>query len=143
MERLQFSLTDFLETHKKGSVPEATALSILFDVSKGLVYLHEVQQVAHRDLSSNNILLSAHMHAKIADLGSAHVLDRPGGWNFRASLTIQPGTQDFMPPEALQDPPRYTVSVDVFSFACVMMHLFMHQWPKPLGQTVDGKVISE
>ena len=97
MESLQFSLTEFLETHKKRSVAEATALSILFDVSKGLVYLHEVQQVAHRDLSSNNILLTAHMHAKIADLGSARVLDRPGGWNSRASLTIQPGTQDFMP----------------------------------------------
>lgn len=143
MESLQFSLTEFLETNEKGSVAEATALNILFDVVKGLVYLHEVQKVAHRDLSSNNVLLTAHMCAKIADLGSARVLDIPGGWNSKTSLTMQPGTQDFMPPEALQDPPRYTVSVDVFSFGCVIIHLFTHQWPKPVGQTCEGKVISE
>ena len=143
MESLQCSLTGFLETHEKGSLDEAMELSILLDVSKGLVYLHEVQQVAHRDLSSNNILLTTHMNAKIADLGSARILDEPGGWNIKTSLTMQPGTQDFMPPEALQKPPRYTVSVDVFSFGCVIIHLCTHQWPKPVGKTFDGKLISE
>ena len=143
MESLQFSLTEFLETHQRGSLAEAMALRILFDISKGLVYLHEVQQVAHRDLSSNNILLTAHLSAKIADLGSARVLDEPSGWNSTTSLTMQPGTQDFMPPEALQKSPRYTVSVDVFSFGCIIVHLFTHEWPKPVGKTVDDKVISE
>ena len=143
MESLQFSLTKFLETHEKGSIAETTALGILFDVSKGLVYLHEVVKVAHRDLSSNNILLTENMLAKIADLGSARELDIPGGWNYKTSLTMQPGTPDFMPPETLEDPPRYTVSVDVFSFGCIIIHLFAHQWPKAIGKAVKGKLISE
>ena len=143
MESLQFSLHEFLKTSEKESVTEFTALNILFDVSKGLVYLHEVKKVAHRDLSSNNILLTTNLCAKIADLGSARVLDRPGGWSPIACLTMQPGTKDFMPPEALEDPPRYTVSVDVFSFGCVIIHLCTYQWPTPIGKVSKGKPISE
>ena len=115
----------------------------MLDVSKGLVYLHEEMKVAHRDLSSNNILLATDLSAKIADLGSARVLDRPGGWSSLAKLTVQPGAQDFMPPEALESPPRYTVSVDVFSFGCVTIHLHTHKWPTPAGKTSRGKVLDE
>ena len=143
MEKMKCSLTQYLSTHEKGSIPEDQTLNILLDVSKGLVYLHEKMKVAHRDLSSNNILLAADLSAKIADLGSALVLDRPGGWASHARLTAKPGTQDFMPPEALEDPPKYTVSVDVFSFGCVTIHLCTHKWPEPIGKTAQGKIISE
>ena len=40
MEKMQYSLTEYLTTHKKGSILEDTALNILLDASKGLVYLH-------------------------------------------------------------------------------------------------------
>ena len=143
MERMEFSLNHYLSVHEKGSVPEDKIISILLNVSKGLIYLHEEMNVAHRDLSSNNILLAADLSAKIADLGSARVLDRPGGWISQAKLTVQPGTTDFMPPEALEDPPRYTVSVDVFSFGCAIIHLCTHKWPTPIGKTARGKIISE
>ena len=143
MEKMECSLTQYLSTHEKGSIPEDQMLNILLDVSKGLVYLHEVMKVAHRDLSSNNILLAADLRAKIADLGSARVLDRPGGWDSHAQLTAQPGTHAFLPPEALEDPPKYTVSVDVFSFGCVIIHLCTHKWPKPIGKIAQGKIISE
>ena len=142
MEKMEYSLNQYLSTHEKGSISEEKALNILLDISKGLVYLHEEMKVAHRDLSSNNILLSADMSAKIADLGSARVLDRPGGWDLNAQLTVQPGTMDFMPPEALEDPPEYTVSVDVFSFGCVILHLYTHKLPKPIP-VPKGEYISE
>ena len=143
MEKMECSLTQYLSTHKIGSIPEDQTLNILLDVSKGLVYLHEEMKVAHRDLSSNNILLAADLSAKIADLGSARALDRPGGWNSLAKLTVQPGVQDFMPPEALEDPPKYTVSVDMFSFGCVAVHLHTHRWPSPVGKSFEGKLLTE
>ena len=143
MEKMECDLDQYLTTHKNGSIPEDRALGILLDVSKGLVYLHEEIKVAHRDLSSRNILLTTKLNAKIADLGSARVLDRPGGWDSHVQLTVQPGTMDFMPPEALEDPPKYTVSVDVFSFGCVTIHLCTHKWPTPIGKTDQGKIISE
>ena len=135
MEKMECDLNQFLTKHKKGSLPDDRVLGILLDVSKGLVYLHKEMKIAHRDLSSNNILLTTNQSAKIADLGSARVLDKPGGWDPETKLTKQPGTADFMPPEALENPPRYTVSVDVFSFGCVVIHLCTHQWPTPIGKT--------
>ena len=57
---------------KKNQFLKIRPLNILLNarlnVSKDLLYLHEVMKVAHRDLSSNNILLAADLSAKIADL---------------------------------------------------------------------------
>ena len=142
MERMEYSLTEYLDSHEKGSIPENKVLGILLDVSRGLFYLHEERKVAHRDLSSNNILLAADLSAKIADLGSARVLDRPGGWDTSAKLTTQPGIVDFMPPEALLGNPQYTVFVDMFSFGCVIIHLSTHRWPTPIP-VPKGEFITE
>ena len=143
MEKMGCDLDQYLTTRKKGSIPDDRILGILLDVSKGLVYLHEEMKVAHRDLSSKNILLTTKLNAKIADFGSARVLDRLGGWNVHSKLTKQPGTIDFMPPETLQDPPKYAVSVDVFSFGCVTIHMCTHKWPSPIGKTAEGRILSE
>ena len=143
MEKMECDLNQFLTARKKGSLPDDRVMEILLDVAKGLVYLHEKIKVAHRDLSTNNILLTADLSAKIADLGSARVLDRPGGWTSETRLSVKPGTMDFMPPEALEDPPKYTVSVDAFSFGCVVIHLCTHKWPTPIGKTAQGKIITE
>ena len=142
MEKMSFSLTQYLSTHEKGSISQQRELKILLDVAQGLVYLHEKIKVAHRDLSSNNILLDSHFNAKIADLGSARVLDKPGGWDVLQKLTVQPGVLDFMPPETLLRSPVYTVSVDVFSFACVIIHVCTHKWPTPVYVN-KGKYITE
>ena len=143
MEKMGCDLNQYLTAHKKGSIPDDRILGILLDVSKGLVYLHEEMKVAHRDLSSKNILLTTKLNAKIADFGSARVLDRPGGWSVHTQLTKQPGTTDFMPPEALEDPPKYAISVDVFSFGCVTIHICTHKWPSPVGKTAEGRIVSE
>lgn len=142
MEKMECDLTKFLSIHEKGSITVDIALQILLDVSKGLFYLHEVINVAHRDLTSNNILLAADLSAKVADLGSARVLDRPGGWSSKTKLTVAPGALDFMPPEALKDSPEYTASVDVFSFGCVIIHLCTHKWPTPISLS-KGVFVSE
>ena len=39
-------------------------------------------------------------------------------------------------------PPEYTVSVDVFSFGCVIIHLDTHVWPSPIP-VPKGQFISE
>ena len=43
------------------------------------------------------------------------------------------GTADFMPPEAFGDDPHYGLSLDVFSFGCVVCHVITQQWPTPLS----------
>ena len=107
-----------------------TKLSIIHDVMLGLRYLHtRIPIIIHRDLSSNNILISKGMEGKIGDLGMAHLVDPTR----QSQMTKAPGTVDFMPPKALapSGSVRYKRELDVFSFGCVMLHTLSHQWPTP------------
>ena len=128
MERLHCSLTSLLENNPV--VPIGTKLSIIKDVALGLRYLHTRNPpIIHRDLSSNNVLLSKGMEGKIGDLGTARLVDP----RRQSRMTTAPGTVDFMPPEALEDVTniRYGKELDAFSFGCVMLHTLSHQWPTP------------
>ena len=123
------SLTSFVEKHEK--IPVHIKYSIVHDVSLGLCYLHNHDPpIVHRDLSPNNVLLTAHHVAKISDLGVAKVIKADS----RKTMTKAPGTVDFMPPECLADNPIYGPPMDVFSFAGVILHTFNQQWPRPTVQ---------
>ena len=132
MELMDTSLTSFIEKNQS-NIASKTKLSILHDVSLGLSYLHTRRPaVIHRDLSSNNVLLSkGHLVAKISDLGTAKMI-RADSRQTKSRLTTAPGTLHFMPPEALdEEDPIYGTPVDVFSFGGVTLHLFSEKWPTP------------
>ena len=128
MERLHCSLTYLLE--ENAVIPVEMKFSVICDVALGLRYLHTRNPpIIHRDLSSNNVLLSKEMEGKIGDLGTARLVDPKR----QSRMTKAPGTVDFMPPEALEDVTNicYGKELDVFSFGCVMLHTLSHQWPTP------------
>ena len=126
MEMMADSLTSFVDKHEK--IPVHIKYSIVHDVSLGLCYLHNHDPpIVHRDLSPNNVLLTAHHVAKISDLGVAKVIKADS----RKTMTKAPGTVDFMPPEALDDTPEYGPPMDVFSFAGIILHTFNQHWPSP------------
>ena len=135
MEKMDCSLKQYLQSHEPTTVSFQIKMSILHDVSLGLQYLH-AQDIIHRDLSSNNVLLNKQLVAKIADLGVAKVIDP----NHAKSATQAPGTVIFMPPEALSVNPRYGKPVDVFSFGCVTIHTMSHIWPVPKDETYLDEV---
>ena len=136
MELMDTSLTSFIENNQS-KIAMKTKLSILHDVSLGLSYLHgRHPAVIHRDLSSNNVLLSGrgNLVAKIGDLGTAKMI-RADSKQTKSRLTTAPGTLHFMPPEALEETdPVYSTPVDVFSFAGITVHLFSEKWPTPSAQ---------
>jgi len=112
MEIMADSLTSLVDKHEK--IPVYIKFSIVHDVSLGLCYLHNHNPpIVHRDLSPNNVLLTAHHVAKISDLGVAKVIKADS----RKTMTIAPGTVDFMPPETLYESPVYGPPMDVF-FLC-------------------------
>ena len=127
MEMMADSLTSFVEKHEK--IPVHIKYSIVHDVSLGVCYLHNHDPpIVHRDLSPNNVLLTAHHVAKISDLGVAKVIKADS----RKTMTKAPGTVDFMPLEALSVSPVYGPPMDVFSFAGIILHTFNQQWPRPV-----------
>ena len=135
MELMDTNVTSFV-TSNQSKITLKTKLSILHDVSFGLSYLHNRSPpVIHRDLSSNNVLLSKGdpLVAKISDLGMAKMV-RVDSKQTKSRLTTAPGTLHFMPPEALEeDDPVYGTPVDVFSFGGVALHLCSEEWPTPSG----------
>ena len=129
MEMMAGSLTAFVDKYEK--IPIQIKFSIVHDVSLGLCYLHNHHPpIVHRDLSPNNVLLTAHHVAKISDLGVAKVIQADS----RKTMTKAPGTVDFMPPEALDKSPVYGPPMDVFSFGGIILRTFSQQWPSPSSQ---------
>ena len=117
-----------------GALPAEISGGILLEVALGLRYLHEFSPpIIHRDLSSNNVLLTTSMTAKISDLGVAKILDMNPSHAARMTQTQAPGTPTFMPPEALLARPKYTSKVDVFSFGVLVLHILSGEWPMPGG----------
>ena len=115
MERLQGSLDELLESTPDIALP--TKLSILQDVTRGLVYLHNHSPaVIHRDLTARNVLLDSAMTAKIADLGNSRMVDIPPDQLARTMTQGIPGTLVYMPPEVSDEEHKYGPSLDMFSF---------------------------
>ena len=114
MERLDGSLDDLLETVP--SISLTLKRSMLEDVARGLLYLHKHDpQIIHRDLTSKNVLLTSSLVAKITDLGNSRIVNiQPG--QLAQTLSRNPGTPVYMPPEALASVARYGPSLDIFSF---------------------------
>ena len=126
MEKLEYNLAKYVDDNKHNKISFLVKASIFHDILLGLQYLH-AQNIIHRDLSSNNILLTKFLVAKIGDLGMAKLVDP----SVIMSQSKQPGTAIFMPPEALIDHGQYDNAIDVFSFGCVMVHLMSQEFPYP------------
>ena len=129
MEMMSCSLTSLV--NEQQNIPNHIKFSIVNDVALGLCYLHgHNPPIVHRDLSPNNILLTTHYVAKISDLGVAKAIQVDN----RRTVTMAPGTVDFMAPETFDRNPQYSSPMDVFSFGGIILHIFSQQWPTPCKQ---------
>lgn len=119
-ELMASNLTSLLEQHE--DIPLHVKLSILYDVSLGLNFLHaQTPAFVHGRLYSNNILLSAQLVAKIGDLEFPQLA--------KSSIdTPSPGIGDFMPPKSEDT----GTPVDAFSYGGVILHTITQQWPLPI-----------
>ena len=120
VERMWMSLTEFLTNRRS----HHDKVKILHDVACGLHYIHS-EGVIHCDLTSDNILLTENITAKLANFGRATYCQQ--------KINYLPENFNNMPPELFE--PYSTVGcsskVDVFSFGCVMIHTFTQEPPIP------------
>ena len=125
MEMMDCSLKKMLDRCQ--NIAMYSKLSILKDVSNGLLYLHSLNPpLIHCDLDTNNIVLTNNLVAKITDFAVVKVVS-PASYK----MTKVPGTVHFMPPEVFEDDPHYGLPLDVFSFGCVVCHVITQKWPVP------------
>ena len=131
MELMDDSLTHFLESSTQ-PIPYHIQVNICHDIALALSFLHS-NNIIHRDLSSNNVLLRGNVLAKVTDFGMAGLSDiNPPTTRF--SYTMCPGTDVYMPPEAVQDEPVYTEKIDCFSFGVITVQILTRLFPRPRDQ---------
>ena len=138
MEKMESSLSAFLESQP--SIPNAVKLSIILDVSLGLRYLHgQKPAVVHCNLTSNNILLTSHLQAKISDVGVIQMMGN--------GQQLQKKSAAFVAPEVRVDTSKFSStkwtfqpSVDIFSYGAVVLHTFTQQWPE---QQLDDDAVRQ
>ena len=139
MERLLTSLHNLLVSDLSFFSLELKC-SVLYDVASGLAYLHERSPpIIHRDLSAKNVLLSSEMVAKIANLGVAR---NAPCVRAAATMTKEPGTSVYMPPEASVpavsngEMSKYDASIDIFALGVLTMFTIGEEFPgHPVGST--------
>ena len=126
-ELMDESLTTFLE-RSTGPLLYHIQLNIAHDVALAMAYLHS-NNIIHRDLSSNNVLLIGEgIQAKVTDFGTSTLIDM----NPRMTqLTQCPGCIGYMPPEALITPPLYSSKLDCFSHGVLTIQIATRQFPNP------------
>lgn len=137
MELMDQSLTNFID-RASGPIPVHMQGDIGHDMALALTYLHS-NNIIHRDLSSNNVLLTASLRAKLSDFGMSTIMGNTGVMN---TQTLCPGNVSYMPPEAIDEPPKYTNSLDVFSFGVVLVQINSRKFPSPSNRFTTLDVIS-
>ncbi|KAL4571182.1 hypothetical protein LXL04_017935 [Taraxacum kok-saghyz] len=115
------SVRQFLAKRQNRSVPLKLAVKQALDVARGMEYVHGFGLI-HRDLKSDNLLISADKSIKIADFGVARIEVQTEG------MTPETGTYRWMAPEMIQHRP-YTQKVDVYSFGIVLWELITGMLP--------------
>ena len=130
MELLDQNLEDYLEGTHLEDVPYSIRISILYDVAKGLVFLHSCNPpIIHRNLTARNILLSTTKQAKLTDFGNSLSTNLE---NLSLTLSETPGTAIYMPPEFFEFQTKCNASLDMFSYGHVSLYTLTHVFPSHL-----------
>lgn len=104
-----------------GKLGEDVSACLIKQVLKGLSYIHE-NNLIHRDIKPDNILINANSKIKIIDFGTV-ALDS-NEWKRRSAV----GTPWYCAPEVINTE-DYNWSVDIWSLGCMILELITGKPP--------------
>ncbi|KAI8491672.1 spermatid differentiation [Branchiostoma belcheri] len=109
-------LLEYVQT--RGAMSERRARETFRELAEAVSYCH-AQDICHRDLKCENILLDAHGHVKLTDFGFAR--DTPSDDRGRPTLSqTYCGSAAYASPEVLRGKPYQPSSYDIWSLGVVL-----------------------
>ncbi|KAH0467379.1 hypothetical protein IEQ34_004617 [Dendrobium chrysotoxum] len=107
----------------------------MYQIFRGLAYIHAVPGVCHRDVKPQNLLVDPLTHqVKLCDFGSAKVLVK-GEANISYICS-----RYYRAPELIFGATEYAASIDIWSAGCVLAELLLGQPLFPGESAVDQLV---
>jgi serine/threonine protein kinase len=109
------NLQDWIARRRMSSLQfeEREVWRVYWEVAQAVAYLHR-HKITHRDLTSVNVLLGAHNHVLLCDLGVSRLATSEN-----ALMRTRVGTPLFLSPEVVMRRP-YCNKVDVWALGCLM-----------------------
>jgi len=108
-----------------GRIPETESIRIIAQVAQGLHRAHK-QNLVHRDVKPDNILITAEGHAKLADLG----LVKETETDLNLTRTGRGlGTPHFMAPEQFRNAKNADIRCDIYSLGATLYQMVTGEMP--------------
>ena len=144
------SLAQVLQSTKSVKISLKKKLQMSIDIAQGMSYLHsKTPPILHRDLKSDNCLVTAALSVKLCDFGISKVLLRAstepagsgGGAVPTSPLYVEEhtktlGTVPWMAPEFINDK-LFTAKSDVYSFGVVLWEIMTRKQLYPELQAIQ------
>jgi serine/threonine protein kinase len=145
-QNLSYIIAEFVEGHSladiidtSGPLDEPDALAITRQLSVGLADIHK-SGIVHRDIKSQNIMITPDNQAKLIDFGIA----RAQGHDTLTQASHFAGTLYYAPPEQILESHAVDHRADLYSLGVVLYEMLTATLPvkaREMG-TVASKIIS-